>query len=129
MTVRRSAAGRVLGPILVLAVTVVGVAVMADATQYSGEPGRTGATRVVFSVETKAYHHGLDDAAVALWTPCVNAVGWTEVGAPRRIEGNRYVAEVRPSLGEHASRRLRGCLSDTGVDKVRGDVITTRVID
>ncbi len=129
MTARRTTAGRIVGPILVLAVTVVGVAIMADATQYTGEPGRAGATRVVFSVETRNYHHDLDDAAVALWTPCVGAVSWRVAGPPHRQGGGEYVAEVRPSLGEHASRRLRGCLEDTGVDKVRGDVIEVRIVD
>jgi hypothetical protein len=123
---RRSGPGRVLGPILVLAVTVVGVVYMADATQYRGDPGRTGATRVVFRVETKNYRHDLDEAATALWAPCAGAVGWTEVAEPLRAGGNTYVAEIRPSLGEHSSRRLRGCLEDAAIDKVRGAVIEWR---
>ncbi len=118
-----------MGPILVLALTVVGVAIMADATRYTAESGRSGTTRVVFSVETRNYHHGPDDAAAALWTPCVGEVGWTAASTPRRRDGGEYVAEVRPSLGEHASRRLRGCLEDTGVDKVRARVIELRAVD
>lgn len=126
---RSSTAGRVLGPVLVLALTVVVVALMADATRYTVERGRTGTTRVVFRIETRGYHHGPDDAAIALWMPCVGAVGWTAITPPRALGDDRYVAEVRPSLGEHASRRLRGCLEDTAVDRVRGDVIETHVID
>ena len=126
---RRSAAGRALGPVLVLAITVVVIVLMADATQYTFERGRSGTTRVVFRVETRDYHHDLDDAAVSLWMPCVGAVGWTGITTPRAVGDGEYVAEVRPSLGEHASRRLRGCLEDTAVDRVRGDVIATHVTD
>ena len=126
---RRSTAGRVLGPVLVLAGTVVVIVLMADATQYDVERGRSGATRVVFRIETRDYHHDLEDAAVALWMPCVGAVGWTVSTPPRALGHARYVAEVRPSLSEHASRRLRGCIEDTAIDRVRGDVLETHVIE
>ena len=126
---RRSTAGRVLGPVLVLAITIVVIALMADATQYTFERGRTGTTRVVFRIETRGYHHDPGDAAVALWMPCVGAVGWTGITPPRAVGDDEYVAEVRPSLGEHASRRLRGCLEDAAVDRVRGDVIETHVLE
>ncbi len=123
---RRSATGRIVGPLLVLATTVVVIVLMADATQYTVERGRSGTTRVVFRVETRGYRHELDDAAIALWTPCVGAVGWTDVEHPRPLGDGRYLAAVRPSLGEHAERRLRGCLEDAAVDRVRGDVIETQ---
>ncbi len=124
---------RMLGPVVVLALTVVGLIVMADATKFHGDTGRTGATQVVFGVETRSYHHNPDDAATSLWVPCIGSVGWEAISMPRRLEstdplvarsygGIAYLAEVRPSLGEHTTRRLRGCLEDGTVDKVRGTV-------
>ena len=125
---------RILGPVVVLAMTAAGLIVMADATKFHGDFGRTGSTRVVFGIEVRNYHHTPDDAATALWVPCIGAVGWATTSMPRRHErtnprtdtaysGITYVAEVRPSLGEHSARRLRGCLEDGTVDKVRGTVL------
>jgi len=141
--VTAAAVRRTLGPVLVLSMTVAGLVVMADATQFRGDSGRTGSTRVVFGIETRNYHHHADDAATALWVPCIGAVGWRSVGMPVRLDcdqhrekididpsytGVTYVAEVRPSLGEHTRRRLWGCLEDGTVDKVRGTVFEARVM-
>lgn len=125
----RSGMGRLAVPVLVLVVTVAGVAAIANATQYKGGRDQTGATRVEFSVETRNYHHGLDHAATVLWSTCTGAIGWASADAPKRVTGNRYVAEVRPKLGEHSSRRLRGCLEDVVISRIRGDVTRTSITD
>lgn len=133
-------ARRVIVPVLVLAITVAGLVFMADATKFRPDPGRGGSTRVVFGVETRNFHHDPDDAATALWVPCIGGVGWSTVSSPRHLRddsayaaraytGRSYVAEIRPSLGEHSRRRLWGCLEDGTVDKVRGTVFELTVED
>lgn len=114
---------RALALIVVLGATIVGLLLLSDATKYRGVRHEGGETRVVFTVDTKRYDHGDAQAARVLWSACVGSVGWDDSTGPHPAANNRFVATVRPGLGEDSRRRLRGCLEDATVERVQGDVV------
>lgn len=120
----RGVLGRTLGLVVVAVATVVGLVALADATKFEGEVDEGGTTEIMFAVDTKGYHHGLDNAATSLWNVCIGTISWKEASGPTAAtDDGTFRATVHPSLGEDTSRRLRGCLEDATVDKVRGNVI------
>lgn len=114
---------RLLGLVVVLVATVVGLVALSNATKFEGEQEHGGTTRVEFTVETRNYHHDLEDAASSLWYACVGVVSWEDATHPVAVDAGRYVASIRPALGEDSRRRFRGCLEDASVDRIRGDVV------
>jgi hypothetical protein len=114
---------RWLGLVLVLAATVGGLVALSNATKFTGSQEAGGSTRVEFEVETRNYHHDLEDAAASLWYACIGSVSWEDATHPAAVDDDTFVAEVRPALGEDSRRRFRGCLEDASVDRVRGDVV------
>jgi hypothetical protein len=116
----------VLAVVLVLlgVLTVVGVDLLADATQNrrdpAGDPDST--SDVIFEVGTRRYP-GSVDAGTTLWVACQGTIHHETLGV-EEIDEDTYRATVRPSLGEHAQRRLIGCLEDATVDRLNGHVVT-----
>ena len=112
--------------------SVLGVVALADATKFEGQTEASGSTRVVFSVDTKNYHHPEHEAANTLWFTCVSAVSWDESTPPRLVgdpsEGE-YAAAVSPALGEDSRRRLRGCLEDATVDRISARVRSIETLE
>jgi hypothetical protein len=113
---------RVLALVVVAGATVIGLLLLSDATKYRGVRHEGGETRVVFSVDTKRYHHSPLDAARSLWSACVGSVGWEETTGPTAGARETFTATIRPGLGEDSRRRLRGCLEDAAVDRISGHV-------
>jgi hypothetical protein len=123
------------GLVAVGIVSVLGVIALADATKFEGQTEGAGSTQVVFSVDTKNYHHPEQDAARALWYACVSAVSWDESTSPRPLgdgvdsADGEYTAAVSPALGEDSRRRLRGCLEDATVDRISARVRSIETVD
>jgi hypothetical protein len=120
------------GLVAVGIVSVLGVVALADATKFEGQTEAAGTTRVVFSVDTKNYHHPEHDAARALWFTCVSAVSWDESTPPRSLgdaADGEYTATVSPALGEDSRRRLRGCLEDATLDRISARVRSIETVD
>lgn len=113
---------RWLGLLVVLVATVAGLIALSNATKFRGEQ-EAGTTRVEFSVDTRNYHHDLEDAAASLWYACVGSVSWEDATHPVATSAGTFVASIRPALGEDSRRRFRGCLEDASVDRIRGDVV------
>lgn len=107
------------------AAAVVAVDVLGDFTQTRPDArDRHGATEIELSVTAKPGAGRLDFAVDGLWGACQGTVqrrlqgaGWQETG-PGRFRGTLY-----PALGEHARQRLRGCLHDVTVDRVKAKVV------
>jgi hypothetical protein len=114
---------RLLGLLVVLAATIVGLLALSDATKFQGQHDDTGSTRVEFSVDTKNYHHDEEDAAASLWYACVGAVSWEQTTQPEATATGTFVATVSPALGEDSRRRFRGCLEDASVERISGHVV------
>jgi hypothetical protein len=114
---------RWLGLLVVLVATVAGLIALSNATKFRGQQEDSGTTRVEFSVETRNYHHDLEDAASSLWYACVGAVSWEDSTHPVETSAGTFVASIHPALGEDSRRRFRGCLEDASVERIQGDVV------
>ena len=114
---------RWLGLLVVLVATVGGLIALSNATKFRGEQEAGGTTRVEFTVDTRNYHHDVEDAAASLWYACVGSVSWEDATHPVVTSAGTFVASIRPALGEDSRRRFRGCLEDASVDRILGDVV------
>ena len=114
---------RWIGLLVVLVATVGGLIALSNATKFQGRQEAGGSTRVEFTVETRNYHHDLEDAASSLWYACVGSVAWEDATHPVLVSGSTFTADIRPALGEDSRRRFRGCLEDASVDRILGDVV------
>jgi hypothetical protein len=111
--------------LVVLAVALlIGVHFLEEATEYHGGADRAAATTVVFTVDGKRFHHGSDLAASTLWNTCVSTLSWADTSDPVRQADGSYRAELRPSVPSDTQRRLRGCLEDLTLDRIKGSVTT-----
>ena len=112
----------VLGLLLVVGVLVVKA--LGDATQTrDDERHKDRQTEVVIQIKTERYRQSPDTAAQALWGSCTATVDGKLVQPGLVREGDGvYRFAVTPSLGEHGKERLRGCLNDLSIDRVKSNV-------
>ena len=124
---RRSPFVHVAAAVAAAAVATVGVDQLADATQDRPDPLRPGSdTSVVLAVSSRPARPAVE-AAHALWGACTMQVGRRHrVVAITDLGGGRVDMLVRPAVGEHAERRLRGCLGDGTTDKLSARVVEVR---
>lgn len=109
--------------LILVAGLLVGVHFLEEATEYHGGAGEAASTTVVFTVKEKRFTHGSDLAATTLWNTCVGTLGWSSASStPVRQDDGSYRAVLRPSLHADTRRRLRGCLEDFTLDRIRGSV-------
>jgi len=115
---------------VVVALLVAGLAValvfeLAEVTQNRHDTDRhDGVSTIVVSVSTK---RGFDTelAAHSLWAACQPTVLANRlVSLTPQAEGGHLALAVAPALGEHAERRLVGCLEDATVDLVSAHVVS-----
>ena len=108
---------------------VFGIDWLADLTQNRPDRNIPGSrSEVVFDVTVR--HHfdpGKLPTAQGLWGACQHTAfrrlvppGMVEVG-----EG-RFRVVTEPALGDNAWRRLKGCLEDVTVDRVKADIVSKR---
>ena len=116
---------RVLTLLVVAAIAVALLIGLADATQNRHETDRhEGTSTLVLSVSTK---RGFDPelAAHSLWAACQPTVLANRlVALGPHPDGEHLALAVEPGLGEHAQRRLVGCLEDATVDLVVAEVVS-----
>jgi hypothetical protein len=120
---RRRASGirRIVVPLVILVVTVVGIGALRELTQNRPDAVVDGtSTTIEFDVATRDYSRGDDDAAAALWALCSATVAGQVTVPAASLNG--YSVSVVPALGEHGENRLVGCLEDATLDRVLGDV-------
>lgn len=109
---------------VVIALGVVGVGALADATQNRPDQRADpdSASAVTFAVDTRGYPASRD-AGQALWIACQGTFRNETLDLVEVSDGT-YRATVRPALGEHAERRLTGCLDDATIDRLNGHVVS-----
>jgi hypothetical protein len=108
----------------VAGLVVVLVMTLADVTQNRHDTDRhEGTSRIVLHVETK---RGFDPelATQGLWAACQTTVLQNRLAGLTARPDARMELAVQPALGEHARRRLVGCLEDATLDLVRANVET-----
>jgi hypothetical protein len=117
---------RVLVLVGLLAVTIIGVDHIADATQ-TREDVRHGdqATEVVIDLDAQNYRQPLATGANALWATCSATVAGNLTDDGIVDQGNgRFRFAVHPSLGEHGKERLLGCVRDLTVERLRAHLVS-----
>jgi hypothetical protein len=114
---------------VLFAAAAAGVDWLGDLTQ--DRPDRVASrsrTEVVLDVRVR-HERGPADVSTAqgLWGACQNTVT-QRLAAPGLVDlgGGRFRAVTEPALGEHAWRRLQGCLEDMTIDRVKGEVVSRR---
>jgi hypothetical protein len=116
---------RLLVGVLLALVLAGGVAGLARATQNRPDVDVVGSSSEVrYRVHTKGYDPEL--AAVGLWAACqqvVDSYGSERLPIAFDDDGG-FGVTVRPALGEHARKRLVGCIEDGTIDRVKGDVLS-----
>jgi hypothetical protein len=119
----RNKLGIVARPLIVILAFVAlysGIDLLGDLTQNRPDAMVSGSTDIALDVDTRGAAIGKTEAARALWSACSITVGSDLTSL--RPNGSSLVLTVEPALGKYSFRRLKGCLEDATVDKVRGDV-------
>jgi hypothetical protein len=125
-------AWRVAIVLFLLVVGAVSVEELGDLTQTRPDHvDRQSRSEIVLEVHTNRYHQPEEDAARNLWAACSGTTGRRLVADPGFVPvGDHEVRfSVAPGLGEHAKRRLVGCLQDTTIDRIKGSVQSVRLIN
>jgi hypothetical protein len=123
---RRSPLLVVLALVGVALVTVVGIDLLADATQSRPDPGPPPAqTSIELAIDRRSEVTTVALAGEALWATCRPVLGEDQ---PERVEivevaDDRVDIVLRPGVGELAHRRLVGCLTDLQLDLVQARVV------
>ena len=110
----------------VVALVVGGLAIvgLAAATQNRPDPRVAGtASDVTFDVRVGERPGGEEGAAASLWAVCAATLGSVDVGPVVAADG-AWTVHVEPAIGEHAHRRLLGCIEDLTLPRVRGELIS-----
>jgi hypothetical protein len=116
---------RVLVGLLGVALAVALVMELMEMTQNRHDTDRhDGTSTIVVSLSTKrGFDHEL--AAHSLWAACQPTVLANRlVSLTGNADGEHLALAVAPALGEHAERRLIGCLEDATVDLVSAHVVS-----
>ena len=117
----------VFGVVGVIAV-VAGIDALADLTQDRPDhivPGSR--SEIVLEVSSRDRTGSNLLAAQGLWGSCQGNV-WQRLAEPGVVQvgDGRFRMTTEPALGEHAWRRLQGCLEDATLDRVKGHVVSKR---
>ncbi len=126
----RSRRGVVLGR--VFAVVVAGlllygaVDVIGDATQTRPDPDTTGmTTSLVLAVSHREAGPSAVRTTEALWAACQSTLRRQLSARVADLGADRVSLALTPGLGEHAQRRILGCLEDATFDRVQVDVVSS----
>lgn len=100
---------------------------LGDLTQTrSDHPAPGAATEVVYEVILRDERRPFLPAAQSLWAACQGTMERATGPADVHLDGRIARVVVTPALGAHAQQRLRGCLEDATLDRIRGDVVAMR---
>jgi hypothetical protein len=125
-------AWRVAIVLFLLVVGAVSVEELGDLTQTRPDHvDPQSRSEIVLEVDTNGYHQPADDAARNLWAACSGTTTRRLVADPGfvPVSDDAVRFSVAPGLGEHARQRLVGCLQDTTLDRIKGNVESVRLIN
>jgi hypothetical protein len=117
---------RVLVGLAVAGGAVVAVDVLADYTQTRPDRKLGERMEIVFDVSTRNPKRPALQAAQGLWGACQGTIYRRADAGDVAVEGRRARVVVHPALGQYGQRRLKGCLEDVTIDKVKADVVAMR---
>jgi hypothetical protein len=115
--------------VTVAAVGVLGVVqlidIVADATQSRPERAPIGATELTISVNVKGARAVEEETAEALLVACRYTINRGRDATELENVGSRtYRLVLSPAIGEHAQRRLEGCIEDATLDRTSAHVVS-----
>jgi hypothetical protein len=117
--------------LLVAAIAVsMGVDALGDLTQDRPDRVLPGTrSEIVLDVQSRDRGGSALLSAQGLWGACQGTVRHrlAEPGVIEVADG-RFRLVTEPALGEHSWRRLKGCLEDTTLDRVKAQVVSKRDI-
>ena len=119
---------RALLAVLAVAGLVMGIDVLADLTQDRPDHVLPGSrSEVLLEVDSRDRTGSELLSAQGLWGACQGTVyqKLAEPGVTQVAEG-QFRLLTEPALGEHAWRRLQGCLEDATLDRVKARVLSKR---
>jgi len=114
--------------VLAVAGLAAGLDVLADLTQDRPDKIPAGSrSEIVLDVRHRSTQPAEVRTAQGLWGACQGTV-WQRITDPGvgELGGGRFLVTTSPAVGEHAWRRLQGCLEDMTVDRVRAEVVSKR---
>lgn len=119
----------VTGVLIIVAAVVVDL--LGDLTQTRPDHVPPGAaTEVVYQVVLRDEddRRPMLQWAQGLWGACQGTIERRTGPMDVTVSGHTARVVVAPSLGTHARTRLRGCLEDATLDRMRGDVVAMRLV-
>lgn len=127
---RKLRPGRILLGLVGLAIGVVAVLALREATLSTHETVAGRATELVVSAKTKSGERSqtLPEMVEAQLLTCRLEVNSDLDGPIERLGGGRFRAELDRALDETNRRQFRGCLEDWIVDHVQLGVVELEVI-
>ncbi|HEY8548190.1 MAG TPA: hypothetical protein VIL36_24195 [Acidimicrobiales bacterium] len=107
-----------------LAIGVVGVLALREATLSTHHPVTAQRLEIFISADTKGGERGQDLAEMveAQLLACRLEVSSDLLGEVERLDEGRFRAELTPALDETDRRQFRGCVEDWVIDHVRLDI-------
>lgn len=107
-----------------LAIGVVGVLALREATLSTHQPVTARRMEILLSADTKGGEASqtLEEMVEAQLLTCRLEVNSDLLGRVERLEEGRFRAELTPSLDETNKRQFRGCVEDWVIDHVRINV-------
>ncbi len=113
---------------LAVAAVVMSVDFLADLTQDRPDRVLPGSrSEVVLEVDSRDRTGSALLSAQGLWGACQGTV-YQRLAEPgiAEVGDGRFRLQTEPALGEHAWRRLQGCLEDATLDRVKAHVVSKR---
>ena len=107
---------------------VMAIDFLADLTQDRPDRVLPGSrSEVVLEVRSRDRTGSTLMSAQGLWGACQGTV-YQRLAEPgvTEVSDGRFQLQTEPALGEHAWRRLQGCLEDATLDRVKGHVVSKR---
>ena len=117
---------RILTVTVIVALGALGIVGLLQLTKNEPDEIVPGSrSEVVLNVSTKpplTERQGAD----SLWAVCLLRAHQYRLVGKHENAGQQTVYVVKPALGEHARRRVVGCLEDATIERVLGDVKEVR---
>jgi hypothetical protein len=112
--------------IAVAAVLSVTVDALGDLTQNRPDAALPGtSSTMVVEIHTRTASTSSVETATRLWAACAGTVpGYIEAPKIAALGSGKALIVTQPALGEHTTRRLSGCLSDSTLDEVVAKVVS-----
>jgi hypothetical protein len=98
--------------------------IVADATQSRPEKTPIGGTELTISVNVKGARAVEAETAEALWVTCRYTINRGRTASElEHIGSHTYRFVLSPAIGEHAQRRLEGCIEDATLARTSAHVV------